>query len=118
MIDPLSVRPGSGILRHVAIAFLLAVALYLASYYGLEHLRTRKGGWQFTFQTDAAGAPLLLVSQPRLSVSNVAMIFPKERIAQTNQIVPVIFDRPITNVPFGRVVYFDTTFLPGSVVLD
>jgi hypothetical protein len=30
----------------------------------------------------------------------------------------LVFDHPITNIPFGRVVYFDTTFLPGAVVFD
>jgi hypothetical protein len=95
-----------------------ALILYAFTYYLIEHLRTRRGGWQVTFQSDAAGAPSLAVAQPKLGIDGVHFHFPDERIGHTNLAQTIIFDQPITNVPFGNVVYLDTTFLPGSVVLD
>ena len=102
--------------KHFGIAFLAAAILYLVSFYGIEHLRTRKGGWQVRFRTDTAGTPSLIISQSRIGISNVTLVFPDQRIGQTNFASLVAFDQPITNVPFGRVIYLDTTFLPGSIV--
>jgi hypothetical protein len=84
----------------------------------IEHLRSRKGGWQVTFLCDSTGEPSIRVSQPRLSISNVMFVFPGQSCELTNTATSISFDRPISNVPFGRVLYLDTTFLPGSVVFD
>ena len=56
------------------------------------------------------------VNQPYLRISNVTAVFPDQRIMLSNMPVTVVFSQPITNVPFGHVIYLDTTFLPGSVV--
>jgi hypothetical protein len=105
------------IAKHLVSACALAVLLYFATFYSIEHLRTRKGGWQVTFQSDANRAPSVAVSQPQLNIDNVRFAFPDQQIAQSNMNRTITFDQPITNVPFGRVIYFDTTFLPGSIVL-
>lgn len=107
-----------GIARQFLIVFAAAVLLYALTYYTVEHLRTRKGGWQITFQTDQKGVPAVLVTQPWLGITNVGLEFPGARVPQTNLLSQLIFDRPITNIPFGRVIYFDTTFLPGAVVFE
>ena len=104
------------LLKHLAIAFGLAILIYLGAFYLLEHSRTRKGGWQVTFQTDADGHPTLWFAQPHLGISNVSVSFPGGQVGPSNLLSVVVFDRPITNVPFGRVIYVDTTFQPGSVV--
>jgi hypothetical protein len=104
--------------KHFGIVFFAAVLLYLVSFYGIEHLRTRKGGWQVSFRTDTAGIPRLIIAQPRLGISNVTLEFPDQRLGQSNVGSSIVFDQPITNVPFGRVVYLDTTFLPGSIVFE
>ena len=106
------------VVKHFGIAFLAAAILYLVSFYGIEHLRTRKGGWQVNCRTDAEGTRRLIISQPRIGTSNVTLIFPDQRIGQTNFASSVVFDQPITNVPFGKLVYLDTTFLPGSIVFE
>ncbi len=106
------------LLKHCLIGFGLALAIYLSSYHWIEHLRTRKGGWQVTFRSDSNGTPALEVTQPKLRISNLTLAFPGQRISLTGLLATVVFDRPITNVPFGKVVYFDTTFLPGSMVFD
>ncbi|MFO1501417.1 MAG: hypothetical protein U1G07_24015 [Verrucomicrobiota bacterium] len=102
--------------KHIAVAFGAALALYCIAFYVLEHLRTRKGGWEIRFQTDTGQRPALVVAQPQLGLSNITIVFPGQQSPATNQLI--VFDRPRTNVPFGKVVYFDTTFLPGSVVLS
>ena len=110
--------PRGGILTHVAAAFLVAAIFYAVAYHGVEYLRQRKGGWEVTFRTEADGAPQVRIMQPHLGISNVVVTFPDQRLPQTNLNIRLVFDRPLTNVPFGRVVYLDTTFLPGAVVFD
>jgi hypothetical protein len=102
--------------RHIALAFVFALGLYFATFYAIEHVRTRKGGWQVTFTTDSAGEPSLLVAQPELGIRNVRFTFPGQHLSRSNLTERIVFDLPITNVPFGKVIYLDTTFLPGSVV--
>jgi hypothetical protein len=106
------------IIRNVLLVFVGAVVLYAVSFGVIEHLRTRKGGWQVTFSTDAQGTPKLDVAQPWLGLSNITLSFPDQHLALSNLIQRVIFDQPITNVPFGSVKYLDTTFLPGAIVFD
>ena len=103
---------------HILIALTLTVVLYLATFQWIEHLRTRKGGWNVTFKTDQAGHPSIAVEQPKLQITNVSFAFPDQLLPQTNLQSTVLFDQPRTNVPFGKVLYFDTTFLPGAIVFD
>lgn len=104
------------LLKHCRIGFALALVLYLVSYAWIEHLRARKGPWEVTFRTDSQGAPQLEVNQRRLQIRDVRFVFPDERLAETNLAMTVVFDTPITNAPFGKIVYLDTTFLPGAIV--
>ena len=108
----------SGVAKHFVFAFALAIGLYAASYSFIEHMRQRKGGWQVTFVSDAAGHPLLIISQPKLNLSNVQLRFPEERIPETNASQTVIFDAPRKIAPFGEIIFIDTTFLPGTVTFD
>lgn len=104
--------------KHFLAAFAIALLIYGVAYFGIEHLRTRKGGWQVNFTSDALGVPGIEVRQAQLAIQEVKLLFPEQRLSQTNLSQLFLFDRPHTNVPFGKVVYFDTTFLPGSLVLD
>jgi hypothetical protein len=104
--------------KRVSFVFVGALLLYVLAYGLIDYARTRKGGWQVTFRTDVAGIPTVAVSQPKCGINGVQFIFPDERVGLSNFTAKVVFDGPVTNVPFGRVVYFDTTFLPGSVVFD
>src|SRR5579862_8255290 len=106
------------IIRNVLLVFAAAVVLYAVSFGTIEHLRTRKGGWQVTFRTDARGTPELGIAQPWLGLSNITLSFPGQHLAVSNSIQRVTFDQPITNVPFGTVKYLDTTFLPGAIVFE
>jgi hypothetical protein len=90
-----------------------------------------------TFTQNSAGAPTLIIAQPRLSITNVRIIFPSETLPVTNTAGAFAFDDAGTNhqspratllfaqprpvpyeVPFGKCVFMDTTFLPGTITFD
>jgi hypothetical protein len=128
--------------KHFILAFLLALIGYAFFYQTIEHRRVHKGPWQVTFTHNRAGAPAIVITQPRLAITNVQIVFPKETSLATNaarargldQAHP---DLPVTNhpspstallfaqprpvpyeVPFGKCVFMDTTFLPGTVTFN
>ena len=131
-----------GPIKHFVFAFLLALVGYIIFYEAIEHQRTRKGPWQVTFTRTPAGAPALVINQPKLAITNVQISFPGETFPVTNAGGASAFDRarlesPATNsqspgttllfaqpqpvpydVPFGTCVFMDTTFLPGTVTFD
>lgn len=104
--------------KSLLIAFGAVIVLYFAGFYGIEHLRHRKGPWEVRFGTGPNGVPFAEISQPALRISEVKLAFPGE--TSTNAAQTVRFERPTpgTAVPFGRVIYEDLTFLPGVVTLD
>ena len=105
--------------KPVAIILALSLVFYLITFHAIEYLRHVKGPWQLTFATDAEGAPTLSVSQPALKIADVRFSFDGVKLNQTNLHQLVLFDvTTSTNVPFGNVIYFDTTFLPGVVTLE
>jgi hypothetical protein len=110
-----------GLLKHFVAAFVIALLVYVLAYAGIEHRRTRKGPWQVTFTNDLSGTPALLINQPRLAITNVQIIFSGQRVAPAGRDVIVAFDQPRPvpcEVPFGRCVFMDTTFLPGTIVFE
>ena len=105
--------------RHLAIPFGIAVLVYIIFYAGIEDRRTRKGPWQVTFTNDSSGAPALLINQTNLALTNVLITFPGE----TNRApsASLVFSQPQSvpyDIPFGKCVFMDTTFLPGTIVFD
>jgi hypothetical protein len=102
------------------VAGFAAVALgYLVLFHLIEGRRVAKGPWQVTF-TVHAGAPTLRVNQPALGIRDVQLVFTAAQVA-TNLLQTFEFDqaRPVPfELPFGRCVFLDTTFLPGTVVLE
>jgi hypothetical protein len=116
-----------GLAKHFILAFLLALAGYVAFYQTIEHRRTRNGPWQVTFTRNTAGAPAIVIAQSRLAITNVQICFPGESLPvtldlpETEQRLSLLFaqPRPVPyDVPFGQCVFMDTTFLPGTVTLD
>jgi hypothetical protein len=108
------------LIKPLAISFVIALLLYLVFYNGIEHRRTRKGPWQVSFTNTASGAPALLINQPTLAITNVEIVFPEET-AGTNSMTSMDWaqPRPVPfEVSFGKCVFMDTTFLPGSLVFE
>jgi hypothetical protein len=107
------------LLKVVAIAFLLALAVYFVAFSGIEHLRTRKGPWEVTFTHDTAGAPAIVINEPKLNISNVTIDFPHEETSATNSTLDFARPKQVPfEVPFGQCIFMDTTFQPGTVVFN
>jgi hypothetical protein len=105
-----------GSIRHFAIAFAIAVVLYIASFGWIQHRRVFKGPWEITFATDGAGQPSLMISEPKLRISQ-KIAFPGQKIAPANLARVERFDEAVTNLPFGGMIFQDPTFLPGTATL-
>ena len=107
--------------KHFVLAFLIALAGYLVVYHAIEHHRTRKGPWVVTFRNDPAGRPGIVINQPWLRVGNVEMTFQGGTASSTNSSSTLVFNQPRPvpyDVPFGKCVFMDTTFLPGTLTLQ
>lgn len=107
--------------RTVVFAFLLALVGYLVIFYGLEHLRNRKGPWQVGFDQGTAAQPRIVIDQPWLHITNVQVTFAGSHLASTNSPATLAFGQPQPvpyPVPFGQCVFMDTTFLPGTVTFQ
>jgi len=102
--------------KSLAWLFPVVLAFYLVIFYGIEYARHRKGPWQVEFQSDADGIPVMVVSQPRLGVKEMKLVFHNEHANHATG--HVAFDQVKRPVPFGKVIYEDLTFLPGVVTFD
>lgn len=109
------------LLRHIWVPFLIAVLVYVFFYTGIENRRTRNGPWEVAFTNNAAGAPELIINQPKLAITNLQIIFPGESNVMSSQAATMEFSEPREvpyQLPFGKCVFMDTTFLPGTIVFD
>jgi hypothetical protein len=108
------------LLRHIWIPFGIALIVYVIFYGGIEHRRTRNGPWRVAFTNDAAGAPTLIINQPKLAITNLQITFTGETNRNSTTAV-FVWDTPKPvpyDTPFGECVFMDTTFLPGTIVFD
>lgn len=105
-------------LRHFLYAGLIATAFYFASFYGCESFRRAKGPWRVEFSADSNAQPQIVINQPALRITNVAIIFAGETFPTSRQAETVAFNTPTNEAPFGKVVFRDTTFLPGTITLS
>lgn len=103
--------------RNMLIAFAVTVVIYVIAFQGLEYFRTRKGPWEVAFTRNDEGRPVLAIDQPRLGLSEVTLVFDAETTATNFQPQTIRFDRPIRELPWGRVLFQDPTEQPGVVTL-
>lgn len=108
----------SGILKHVALAFLMAVILYAVSYGCDRHLRLRRGPWQVTFTAETNGTPAIIIRQEKLGVAEFKIIFAGEQVPAGFRPATVAFDTPAKTPPFGQWVFDDLMWLPGTVTMN
>jgi hypothetical protein len=107
--------------RHILVPFAIAVLVYIVFYTAIEHRRTVKGPWHVTFTFDASHEAALSIDQSALGITNAGIVF-------EGQILPVDFSRKVLafeqpkpvpyDLPFGKCIFMDTTFLPGTLVLE
>ncbi len=111
-------NPARVSIRSLVITFLVALLFYVLAYAWLSRRQTSRGPWQVSFTTNAAGFAELVVAQPALGISNVQVIFSGESPGIDGLSETVSFRKPKTAVPFGRVIFDDLVFQPGTVTLD
>lgn len=108
-----------GIMKHLGIAFAMALGIYVVFYSFIEHRRYAKGPWEVRFEKGTNNVPVMVVSQPKLNINNVRFEFPGGSI--TNKLPENIkFEQPKEwpyPVGFGEIIFEDLTFLPGTVTL-
>jgi hypothetical protein len=105
--------------QRIVLIFFLVLIGYLAGFKWIEHRRAIKGPWAVTFTT-GSGAPVLIVNQTKLEIRGVRIVFVDERVT-TNLTQTLEFSqaRPVPfNLPFGKCVFLDLLFLPGTVALQ
>ena len=111
----------SGILKHVVRAAAIAVLLYIAAFWGIEYRRARLGPWELRFGATSSGEAELVVNQARLRIRDVRLVFADQKLASNPMWQVVTFAHPregAFELPFGRCLYTDLTFLPGVVTCE
>lgn len=106
--------------RHLLIAFVLSLTLYVVGYWFIESRRVAESPWVVRFATNSASITQIQISQESMGLGPVSIHF-----GQTNRTAPPSWQmiefntpRPVPfEIPFGECVFQDTTFLPGTVVL-
>lgn len=105
-----------GILKHISLAFVFALLTYVFFYNCDRHMRLHKGPWQLTFEARSDGTPMLVIDQPALGIEGVVLRFEGEFAQAMNH--TIAFVGPGISVPFGKLIFFDTTYLPGTLTLE
>lgn len=106
--------------KHFIFAFVIALVGYIIVYHFIENRRTRKGPWQVTFTNTPSGDAEIVINQASLSISNVQIQFTNSTPTKFSPIT-YFFSQPKRvpyEVSFGRCVFMDTTFLPGTITFQ
>ncbi|MCB1127560.1 MAG: hypothetical protein KDM81_13790, partial [Verrucomicrobiae bacterium] len=71
------------------------------------------------FASDTNGVPSITVGQSHLGIRGVQLTFSGTNLPSAGDPVVLRFDDPAmeSQLPFGRVLFLDSTFLPGTVTL-
>lgn len=103
----------------MVLGFLATLFVYITVYGGCQAMRRRGGPWAVTF-AETNGIPVLEIRHHRiLGTEPVRLLFPGEKPLRTDLPITAVFSQPITNaMPFGPVIFVDTTILPGTVTLN
>lgn len=101
-----------GALRFIALVFAICVLAYIGLFTADQWLRTRRGPWIVTFTRAEDGFPALVINEPRLGIANVRLVLEGE--SSTHEPVTVRFEGRGQPIPFGSLVFIDTTYLPGT----
>lgn len=105
--------------KQIAWVGLITLVGYIAVFQWIEFNRRKDGPWQLTFTTSEA-SPTLVINHPKLGIADVTIQFVDAPIStnlpQTlqfthGQVAPL-------ELPFGKCVFLDTLFLPGSAACE
>lgn len=107
------------LLRHLVIPFGLAVVIYVVFYGWINHRRNRQGPWEVTFTNNSSGAAMLVINEPKLAITNVQIAFTGVTNSATNAVLSFNIPHEVPyDLPFGKCVFMDPTFLPGTLAFD
>ena len=98
---------------------LVSLIGYIAVFSWMENNRHKDGPWEITF-TEVNNSPALLVSHAKLGLTNITIVF-SDTIATTNPPQTIRFEHGRVapfDLPFGKCVFLDTLYLPGTVTMD
>jgi hypothetical protein len=107
--------------RHLLIGFGLALGLYVAAFWFIEHRRTAQTPWTVWFEADTNGQLRLEISQESLGLGPVEIRFGESNTNNFPVRTRVKFQspKPVPRpLPVGECLFEDLTFLPGTVVLQ
>jgi len=111
-----------GFSRHILTAFALSVVLYGVGYWFIESRRVANTPWIVRFDiTESGQVTQIQIRQDSLALGPTTIRFDALPSGTSNAIEELVFNnpRPVPfDVPGGRCVFLDTTFLPGTVVLE
>jgi hypothetical protein len=99
----------------IAIVILIG---YIAIFSWVENSRRKSGPWELTF-TQVNNSPALLVTHAKLGLTNVIIVFPD--VVATNATQTIRFEHGRVapfDLPFGKCVFLDTLYLPGSMAME
>lgn len=98
---------------------LITLIVYTLVFSWVEKRRRVKGPWEITF-THAESFPALLINHPKLGLTNISIVF-TEANSPTNLTQLIKFphgqEAPF-DLPYGKCIFLDTLFLPGTVVCE
>lgn len=105
--------------KQIALVGVVALIGYIVVFNWVERRRFVKGPWRLTF-SQTNDSPMLIINQSTLGVANVALLF--SGVAMTtnvNETVAFGQGRAVPfDLPFGKCVFLDPLFLPGSVACE
>lgn len=107
-------------LRIFLIPLAAALTIYFVGFFGVEYMRHRKGPWEVTFSS-SDGFAAIVVNQAKLGIADVTIVLSNDMVAAGFAESVETYSEPREvpfDVPHGRVVYVDMTFLPGTVTYD
>jgi hypothetical protein len=111
--------PASLPFKTLAIVGLVTLIVYITVFSLVEGNRRKDGPWELTF-TQVNDSPALRINQAKLSLTNITILF-AEAIVPTNLPQTIRFQHgqvaPV-ELPFGKCVFLDTLYLPGTVTCE
>lgn len=92
---------------------------YVIVFSWVENHRRKDGPWEITF-AEADSSPVLRINHPRSGLTNISIVF-AGAVVPTNLPQTVSFPHGRVapfDLPFGRCVFLDSLYLPGSVTVQ
>ena len=104
--------------KQVVMVFAAALVLYVAAYSFDRHLRLKNGPWEVAFTAESNGDPAIVITEPKLKIADLKIVFAGEKTSATNLPGRVVFNAPAKKLPFGECIFDDLMYLPGTVTMN